>query len=183
MSHCKTKDLMQMERRRDSASVAAFGATSRRAVRGVSRMVQCRGSAGATGPYLALSSMKPVDRRTAGFWSRDAIFDAMYFTGARRLVGTIAGAAQAAVRSLLARDSGLEAHQAQAVAAATAGRQALRASRAVSAGVVRACLESFHPVVETPAPQRQSRIQHRRRRGDRMFGRRQYARNQDRISS
>jgi len=64
----------------------------------------------------------------------------MSFAGARRLVGSIAGAAQAAVRSLLARDSRLEALQAQAVAAATAGRQAFKASRAVSAGVVRACL-------------------------------------------
>ena len=136
MFHCKTKDLMQMEPVINS-SIISFS----QFLCVVSRMVQCRGSAGATGPSLALSSMKPVDRRTAGFWSRDAIFDAMSFTGARRLVGSIAGAAQAAVRSLLARDSGLEAHQAQAVAAARAGRQALRASRAVSAGVVRACLD------------------------------------------
>ena len=76
-------------------------------------------------PLLYLS-MKQSAVRVVG-WSRDAIFDAMSFAGARGHGGSVAGAAQAALRPLPARDSGLGAHKPGGLAPATADHHALGA--------------------------------------------------------
>lgn len=122
------------------ASIHRLRPTRVTAVRGLSGRVRFPG-ARAAGPHLALAVGESRRQRTVGLWSRVDIFDAMSFAGTRRLDRSIAGTAQASVRALLARDSRMGAHQARRVATSKAGHQALRASRAISAGVVRACLE------------------------------------------
>ena len=92
------------------------------------------------GSALALAVDEAVGRGGSG-WSRDAIFDAMSFAGARGHGGSIAGAAQAALRPLPARDSRVGAYKAGGHAPSRGGHHALGALRAVPVGAVRARID------------------------------------------